>query len=164
MILYFILQLPQRYGVRIDMDRFFSAFSMRIEEKRVCLEPWTLGPGFRPRDTENTLAREDMITDDDLIDQEEIRRAKNLAWNKYAAHTAGHIPYAVCRTNGYPPLEPKPACDVMHESPEGARFSNLNCPYYLTSCPRQHTVVPREKKLWMPGIPPNAMDTKVRKV
>ena len=101
---------------------------MRIEEKRVRLEPWTLGPGFRPWDTKNTLACEDMITNDDLINQEEIRRAKNLVWNEYAAHTAGHIPYAVCRTNRYPPLEPKPACDMMHKSPEGVRFSNLNCP------------------------------------
>lgn len=120
MVLYFILLLPQSYGVRIDMDRFFSAFSMKIEDKRVRLEPWPLGPGFRGRDAGNALAGEDEIADDELVDQEEIRRAKNLAWNKYAAHTAGHIPYAVCRSNGYPALEPKPATEMMYEGTNGA--------------------------------------------
>ena len=69
MVLYFVLLLPQSYGVRIDMDRFFSAFSMKIEDKRVRLEPWPLGPGFRGRDAGNALAGEDEIADDELVDQ-----------------------------------------------------------------------------------------------
>jgi hypothetical protein len=97
---YFILQLHPENGVMIDSDAFLGAFSMDREGQRVKVGPWSLAPGHRsrqPSDPSSTVPTE-------LVDQEEIRVSMYNKWEKYYRHAAGHIPYAVCKANGAPPL------------------------------------------------------------
>ena len=47
MNLYFMLQLPEEYGMRVDLNTFFNVFSMWNERnERVRVRPWDAGPGF----------------------------------------------------------------------------------------------------------------------
>jgi hypothetical protein len=44
-VLFFIAQLPQEYGVRVDKDAFMAAFSFTGEDgHRRAASPWPLGP------------------------------------------------------------------------------------------------------------------------
>ena len=38
------LQLPSKYDVQIDRDKFLSSFSMTHGSERVCARKWPLGP------------------------------------------------------------------------------------------------------------------------
>ena len=99
---YFTLQLQREFGVIIDSDAFLGAFSMDRDGQRVKVGPWSLGPGHRPLqplDQSTTLP-----SDYQLVDQEERRISGYKKWEKYYRHAAGHIPYAVCKANGVPPL------------------------------------------------------------
>ena len=101
---YFILQLRQEYGVILDSDAFLGAFSMDREGQRVKMGPWPLGPGHRPQEppVQSTTI---LPTDYKLISQDEIRASMCIKWEKYYWHSAGHIPYAICKANGAPPLD-----------------------------------------------------------
>jgi hypothetical protein len=104
---YFTLQLPPEYGVIINSDAFLGAFTMDRGEGRVKTGPWILGPGYRPQQPPDQSPSQatTLPTDYKLIDQEEIRVPMRDNWEKYYRHAAGHIPYAVCKANGAPPLE-----------------------------------------------------------
>ena len=128
MILYFILQLPASYGIRIDIDQFFSSFSMLNDtSKRVAVHTWDLAPRHCMRrrdwpaysDVEMGQPEDDSaaacpsvppsttvptLNDDDFIDQEAICAEKRVQWDRYYHHTACHIPYIVCKSKGEMPL------------------------------------------------------------
>ena len=108
---YFVLQLRQEYGVIIDSDAFLGAFTMDREGQRVKIGPWVLGPGYRPQQppVQSTILPPDHM----LIDQERIRVPMRAKWEKYYQHAAGHIPYAVCKANGAPPL----GMDIVNGDP-----------------------------------------------
>jgi hypothetical protein len=76
MILYFILQLPEEYGVRLDLDTFFSAFSMLDDnDQRTRIQPWTSGPGYRyakADDDEDPTREAEVLDDDRFKDQEYV--------------------------------------------------------------------------------------------
>ena len=103
MVLFFIAQLPLSYAIRVDLDRFFSAFSMVVGQSRVQVEPWTYGPGHRRKDVEHSNSDQEVIDDAEYVEQEGIRKDINKRWVAYELYTAGHIPWAVC-TNKYPAL------------------------------------------------------------
>jgi hypothetical protein len=92
---FFIAQLPFWYLVRVDLDRFFSAFTMVVDEKRVPIQPWTYGPGHRRKDATESLSDLEDIHNVEYVDQEEIRKDINKCWIAYESYTAGHIPWAV---------------------------------------------------------------------
>jgi len=102
-VLYFIAQLSMSYGVRVDLDRFFSAFSMIVGEDRIQIEPWTLGPGYRRREALGSTPVGKIIDNAEYVDQEPMRKDINNLWMAYEVHAAGHIPWVVC-TNRYPAL------------------------------------------------------------
>jgi hypothetical protein len=108
-VLYFILQLPQKYGVRVDLDTFFSAFSMFNEDgQRIRVQPWVTGPGYRYHNSnqQSTDIREDQdnaepiqcaLDNDGFKDQEDVRAPMRAAWERYYQHVANHIPYVASR-------------------------------------------------------------------
>ena len=108
-----MLQLRPEYGVMVDSDAFLGAFTMENGGQRVKIGPWSLGPGYRPQQTSDHPAQSILPTDYKLIDQENIRVPMRLKWEKYYWHAAGHIPYAVCKANGAPPLD----TDSVNEGP-----------------------------------------------
>ena len=99
---YFVLQLQHEHGVMIDSDAFLGAFTMDRGGQRVKIGPWSLGPGHRPRNPSDQSTT--LPTDYELVDQEGIRVSMTRKWEKYYLHAAGHIPYAVCKAKGVPPL------------------------------------------------------------
>jgi hypothetical protein len=103
MVLFFIAQLPLSYAVRVDLDRFFSAFSMVVGQNRVQVKPWIYGPGHRRKDAKHSNSDREVIDNAQYVDQEGIRKAINKRWVAYESYTAGHIPWAVC-TDKYPAL------------------------------------------------------------
>lgn len=72
--------------------------------ERVKIGPWLLGPGHRPQGPPDQSTNSNSRTDYKFVNQEEIRVAMQAKWEKYYRHAAGHIPYAVCKANGAPPL------------------------------------------------------------
>ena len=99
----FVLQLRQEYGVIINSDAFLSAFTMESEERHIRMGPWLLGPGYRPKKPADQCTPF-VETDYELVDQEEAQGPMRNKWNMYYVHTAGHIPYAVLKSNGAQPL------------------------------------------------------------
>jgi len=97
-----MLQMPQEYDMRIDMNQYFSAFSFVDDDgTRRQLEPWKLGPGYRLRQTQSPVHEGGRIlVDSDFYDQTPIRLTEHDKWIAYYRHTAGHIPYAVSKKNG----------------------------------------------------------------
>ena len=95
MVLFFIAQLPLLYAVRVDLDRFFSAFSMVVDQNRVQVEPWTYGPGHRRKDAKHLNSDREVIDNAEYVDQEGIRKDINRRWVAYESYTAGHIPWVV---------------------------------------------------------------------
>lgn len=102
----------------IDSDAFLGAFTMDREGQRVKIGPWHLGPGYRQQHLpdQSTI----LTSDYQLINQEETRTSARLKWENYYNHTAGHIPYAVCKSNGAPPLDADtPYCDALTDEENG---------------------------------------------
>ena len=106
-VLYFLLQLPEKYAVRVDLDTFFAAFSMQNEQKkRIRIQPWRAGPGFRYlADDQQAMdvsgdeqaSAEEILDDAMFVDQRVVRDAMRAKWEKYYKHVASHTPYAVCK-------------------------------------------------------------------
>jgi hypothetical protein len=47
LVLFFVAQLPESYHVRVDRDRFLSAFSLEVEDsERKSVAAWPTGPGW----------------------------------------------------------------------------------------------------------------------
>ena len=88
---YFTLQLHYEYGVIIDSDAFLGAFTM--------VKGLKLAPGLWVSDQSTTLPM-----DYQLVNQEDKRVFMFKKWETYYWHTAGHIPYAVCKANRVPSL------------------------------------------------------------
>ena len=86
----------------IDSDAFLGAFTMDTGGTRVKVGPWSLGPGHRPQQSSDQSTTLPM--DYQLVDQEDKRVSMFKKWETYYRHAAGHIPYAVCKANGAPPL------------------------------------------------------------
>lgn len=103
MVLFFIAQLSSSYGVRVDLDRFFSAFSMLVGENRVQIVPWTQAPGHRRREALENTSDRNLIDNAEYVDQQATRKRIHERWVDYELYTAGHIPWAVC-TNKFPAL------------------------------------------------------------
>ncbi len=105
MNLYFILQLPEEYGVRVDLNTFFNVFSMWNEHnERVHVRPWNAGPGFRYMNNDNTMdlspdndTMMETLDDSRFLDQEQVHRPIRAKWAQYYHQTTSHIPYAVCK-------------------------------------------------------------------
>ena len=107
-ILYFILQLPEAYGVRVDLDTFFAAFSMLNEQnERVRIQPWSSGPGYRyvtdnamemSTDEHDATRQEEFLDESRFVNQDNVRAPLIARWDKYYRHVASHIPYAVCKS------------------------------------------------------------------
>jgi hypothetical protein len=111
LVLYFLLQLPEEYGMRVDLNAFFSAFSMWDENhQRVRVQPWHAAPGYRyvnddtamdtSTDGSNSadLEEQEALDDDRFVDQEDIRVPMREQWNRYYYHVASHTPYCVCKS------------------------------------------------------------------
>jgi hypothetical protein len=108
-VLYFILQLPEEYGVRVDLDTFFLAFSMLNEDnQRTRIQPWVAGPGYRYNakqpstdmevdDMGPTTGSHDVLNEEEFKNQEDVRAPMRATWARYYQHVASHIPYAVCK-------------------------------------------------------------------
>jgi hypothetical protein len=96
MVLFFIAQLPVSYAVRVDLDRFFSAFSMVVDENRLQIQSWTHRPGYRRQNTSEAAHDPEVIDNAEYVDQEGFRKQINKRWVEYESYTAGHIPWAVC--------------------------------------------------------------------
>jgi len=110
MVFYFLLQLPQAYSVQVDIDCFFSSFTMLNDSnERVRIQIWELAPGHCvSSDDTSSLSTpppvEDNIVHDTFVDQEAIRLEMQGIWDRYYRHTTCHIPYAVCKMKGESPL------------------------------------------------------------
>lgn len=104
----------------VDSDAFLGAFTMDSDKggQHVKIGPWPLGPGYRPQQPPDQSNPTILPTDYKLIDQKEIRKHMRIKWEKYYFHAAGHIPYAVCKVNGAPPLDMDAASDVQSCSGE----------------------------------------------
>ena len=102
--LYFILQLPEKYGVCIDLNTFFNVFSMwNKHNERVHVqfwEFWDAGPDFWYMNNNNTM---DLSTDNDdmmetldnsqFLDQEQVCGPMRAKWAQYYHQTTSHISY-----------------------------------------------------------------------
>ena len=105
MNLYFMLQLPEEYGMRVDLNTFFNVFSMWNERnERVRVRPWDAGPGFRYMNNDNAMdlspdndSMMETLDDSRFFDQEQVRGPMRAKWAQYYHRTASHIPYAVCK-------------------------------------------------------------------
>lgn len=113
--LYMGEQLPEEYGLRIDMDEFLSSFSA-IDDHGVRrrVGTWPSGPGFRkasavanrhssepaslPTDDDSCILAERVV--EEMVSQADYRESLNGTWTRYLSHVGGHIPYAVCKSNG----------------------------------------------------------------
>ena len=115
---YFSLQLPEDYDVKIDMDKFLSAFTYIGEDgKQISADPWNLGPGFRQvppaslrmPSTEESPGNMSFVADLSLefVDQESICAEKWKKWSNYFRWIAAHMPYEVSKLNGQEPLSPE---------------------------------------------------------
>lgn len=120
--LYMGEQLPEEYGLRIDMDEFLNAFSAVDEDGiRRRVGSWPSGPGFRkaslaaslissdsqtlglPTTEDNAIIGEEMV--EEMVNQASYRKSLKDLWLKYLSHAGGHIPYAICKLNGLPALD-----------------------------------------------------------
>jgi len=144
LILYFILQLPEAYGVRVDLNTFFAAFSMLNEQnERERVQPWHAAPGFRYEGDE-TLTMDtsadgrpmqpsrEILDDSRFRDQEDIREPLRAKWDRYYHHVASHIPYGADKL-----------CLDVPDDDETSVESTLNL--------KTQTSIPRT-----PNIPPQA--------
>ncbi|KAJ7167936.1 hypothetical protein C8R46DRAFT_1191923 [Mycena filopes] len=96
--------LPLSYDIRIDSDRFLSAFSFIVDPDgtREAVGPWFDGPAYRAPDTNESASGSDVDDMDDppepgadLIPQD-IKRSRILRdWRLHFNKHAIHIPYAV---------------------------------------------------------------------
>lgn len=86
---YFILQLPESYGMKVDKDTFIRAFTMEHDGGRINTGRWLLGPGH------SSLSDEEWenIEHDEL--GEDTERARNASWERwrmYQEKMAKHTP------------------------------------------------------------------------
>ncbi|KAJ7838392.1 hypothetical protein B0H14DRAFT_3459421 [Mycena olivaceomarginata] len=70
LVIFLSNQLPRFYDVRIDLDRFLSAFSFAVVGGRQSLGPWVNGPGYRPAAAETDDNMANPGDGSDLIPQE----------------------------------------------------------------------------------------------
>ncbi|KAI0060625.1 hypothetical protein BV25DRAFT_1917696 [Artomyces pyxidatus] len=75
--IYILAQLPQKYQVQIDTDKFLTSFSMEEDGERKNLEPWAYAP--RLNDEAGGTAR----------------RLAAAKWNEYRERCKAFIPFAV---------------------------------------------------------------------
>ncbi|KAF8173421.1 hypothetical protein K438DRAFT_1772224 [Mycena galopus ATCC 62051] len=95
-------QLPGFYDVRIDSDRFLSAFSFTADNiTRETVGPWADGPGYRPPNSGPPGSPPQDATDETasdgstLVGQLEHRSGIKRRWRLHYNKLARHIPFAV---------------------------------------------------------------------
>ncbi|KAJ3507737.1 hypothetical protein NLJ89_g6136 [Agrocybe chaxingu] len=95
-----MLQLPERYRVQIDADRFLSAFSSVIGDKRTTVPLWVHAPGHQPKGASKEMNQAGTVIED-LEDQTEFRREVLAKLESHRLRTAQFIPH--CIINGKTP-------------------------------------------------------------
>lgn len=88
---YFVMQLPESYGVRIDKDTFIQSFTMENDGQRINSGPWELGPGHT---SSERAAWDDEVRE--LDGNTDKARAESWArWDNYREKVAHHIPLVI---------------------------------------------------------------------
>ncbi|KAJ6546119.1 hypothetical protein B0H10DRAFT_1969779 [Mycena sp. CBHHK59/15] len=87
---YMLQQLPQEYKVQFDPDLVIQAVTFEQDGRRVNVGEWALAPGHHqecvgPWNLETRGGK--------LVDQDELRSASWMQWDKYETYVATHIPY-----------------------------------------------------------------------
>ncbi|KAJ6629426.1 hypothetical protein B0H10DRAFT_1939814 [Mycena sp. CBHHK59/15] len=87
---YMLQQLPQEYKVQFDPDLVIQAVTFEQDGRWVNVGEWALAPGQRqecvgPWNLETGGGK--------LVDQDELRSANWMQWDKYKTYVATHIPY-----------------------------------------------------------------------
>lgn len=87
-------QLPRRYRVQLDSDRFLSAISSEIQDRRKTLGPWIDAPGFRKKGASRTLHQPGEYIED-LVDQTPIRQQIIRELDEHQDKLARSVPQCV---------------------------------------------------------------------
>lgn len=91
--LYFLLQLPSKFHIQLDRNKFLQSISTLVDDDRVSTGDWPLGPGFAPLNKSPSAAPTTAIIDS--VAQDTSRAEAIAKWDTYFTKTATHIPYAV---------------------------------------------------------------------
>ncbi|KAF8177877.1 hypothetical protein BJ912DRAFT_930238 [Pholiota molesta] len=108
-----ISQLPRRYRVQLDSDRFLSAISSEVQDGRKTLGPWIDAPGFRKKDASRSLHQSGEYIED-LVDQTPIRQQIIRELNDHQDRLARSVPQCVVSKK----VDPLSEHDIVNMLPD----------------------------------------------